>query len=71
MWPNLQKTVDLVTFTEEIPNENFIFCAVLWIPLNIRTLPVRRGRTKDLCTFSVKNDKPFVDSSTPQLLETR
>ena len=28
MWPNLQETVDLVTITEEILNENFIFCAV-------------------------------------------
>ena len=28
MWPNPQETVDLVTFTEEILNENFIFYAV-------------------------------------------
>ena len=27
MWPNPQFSVDLVTFTEEILNENFIFCA--------------------------------------------
>ena len=25
MWPNLQETVDLVTFTEEILNKNFHF----------------------------------------------
>ena len=25
MWPNPQETADLVTFTEEILNENFIF----------------------------------------------
>ena len=29
MWPNPQFPVDLVTFTEEIFMENFIFCAVL------------------------------------------
>ena len=31
MWPNSQKTADLVTFTEKIKSlmENFIFCAVL------------------------------------------
>ena len=28
MWPNPQKTTDLVTFTEEILNGKFIFCAV-------------------------------------------
>ena len=28
MWPNPQKAADLVLFTEEIPNANFIFCAV-------------------------------------------
>ena len=28
MLPNPQGTADLVTFTEEIVNENFIFCAV-------------------------------------------
>ena len=28
MWPNTQFPVDLVTFTEEILNENFIFLAV-------------------------------------------
>ena len=28
MWPNPQETADLVTFTEEILNGNFIFCAV-------------------------------------------
>ena len=27
MWPNLQETADLVTFTEEILKKNFIFCA--------------------------------------------
>ena len=31
MWPNPQKTVDLVTFTEEI--EKFIFCAVQYLEL--------------------------------------
>ena len=29
MWPNAQETVDLVAFTEEIPNEKLYFCAVL------------------------------------------
>ena len=29
MWPNPQETADLVTFNEEILQENFIFCAVL------------------------------------------
>ena len=29
MRPNLQETVDLVTFTEEIFNGNFIFWAVM------------------------------------------
>ena len=28
MWPNPQEAADLVTLTEEILNENFIFCAV-------------------------------------------
>ena len=28
MWPNLEETSDLTTFTEEILMENFIFCAV-------------------------------------------
>ena len=28
MWPNPQELADLVTFTEEILTENFIFCAV-------------------------------------------
>ena len=28
MWPNTQETTDLVTFTEEILNGNFIFCKV-------------------------------------------
>ena len=28
MWPNPQKTVDSVTITGEILNENFIFCEV-------------------------------------------
>ena len=27
MWPNPQEAADLVTLTEEILNENFIFCA--------------------------------------------
>ena len=27
---NLQFPADLVTFTEEIPNENFFFCSVLY-----------------------------------------
>ena len=37
----LQETTDLVTFTEEIFNENFIFC-VVWIPMkhNFRKLKV-------------------------------
>ena len=29
MWPNPQETADLVTFTEEILVESFIFCPVL------------------------------------------
>ena len=33
MWPNPQETADMVTFTEEIVNGNFIFCAV-WAVLN-------------------------------------
>ena len=28
MWPNPQFPADLVTFTEEFRNGNFIFCAV-------------------------------------------
>ena len=36
MWPNPQETVDLVTFTEEILNGNFIFCAV--VPGKVKTL---------------------------------
>ena len=33
MWPNPQETADLVTFTEEILKENFIFCAVIVLEL--------------------------------------
>ena len=29
MWPNMQETVDLVTFAEEILNEKFHLCAVI------------------------------------------
>ena len=29
MWPNPQETAALVTFTEKILMENFIFCTVL------------------------------------------
>ena len=29
MWPNPQETADLVTYTEEIRMEKFIFCAVM------------------------------------------
>ena len=29
MWPNPQETADLVTYTEKILTENFIFCVVL------------------------------------------
>ena len=28
MWTNPQETADVFTFTEEVLNENFIFCAV-------------------------------------------
>ena len=28
MWPNPRETADLITFTEETLNGNFIFCAV-------------------------------------------
>ena len=31
MWPNRQFPADLVTFTKEILNGNFIFCAVLLV----------------------------------------
>ena len=31
MWPNLQETADLVTFTEEALMGNFIFCAVMFL----------------------------------------
>ena len=30
MWPNLHKTEDLVTFTEEVLNGNFIFLCSVW-----------------------------------------
>ena len=32
MWPNPQFPSDLVTFTEEIPNEKLHFCAVSYSP---------------------------------------
>ena len=35
MWPNPQKTVDLVTFTKKSLMEKFIFCAVTLIYLLI------------------------------------
>ena len=38
MWPNLQEIADLVTFTRENLNENFIFCAVVSI---LRALSAR------------------------------
>ena len=31
MWPNPQETADLVAFTEEIFNEKYHFCAVLYL----------------------------------------
>ena len=30
MWPNLHKTEDLVTFTEEVLHGNFIFLCSVW-----------------------------------------
>ena len=33
MWSNPQFPADLVKFTEEILNENFIFCAALYLLL--------------------------------------
>ena len=36
MWPNPQETATSVNFTEEILNENFIFCAVnIWRVLRL------------------------------------
>ena len=35
MGPNPQETADLVTFTEEILNENSIFCAVKLLYVDI------------------------------------
>ena len=35
MGPNPQETADLVTFTVEILNENFIFCAVKLLYVDI------------------------------------
>ena len=44
MWPDPQETADLVTFTEEILNENFIFCAV-W-QLNLKQWKLKLLRIK-------------------------
>ena len=35
MWPKPHKIVDLVTFTEEVPNVKLIFCAVAVFKCNI------------------------------------
>ena len=54
MWPNSQETADLVTFTEEIINGNFIFCAVLHLePENSREMNNVPGMGK-LCKLLFK-----------------
>ena len=57
MWPNSQETANLVTFTEEILNENFILYAV-WAynagykifiePSQIQNLLINAGNCKTL-----------------------
>ena len=56
MWQNLQETVDLVTFNEEILNENFIFCAVLGICINNTNVIKYKGGT-EFKTDHTKNTK--------------
>ena len=38
MWPDPQETVNLVTFTEEILNGNFIFWAVFYAVFSLKIL---------------------------------
>ena len=38
MWPNLQETADLVTFTEEALMGNFIFCAVMFLSFTPKSM---------------------------------
>ena len=38
MWPNSLETVDLVTFTEEFQNENFIFSVVFHNNVSLKYL---------------------------------
>ena len=46
MWPNPEKTADLVTFAEEILNEKLHFCAVEYVayagiyPESIDSMPL-------------------------------
>ena len=40
MWTNSQETADLVTFTEQILMENFIFCAVWSEGIGLRSVKV-------------------------------
>ena len=40
MWPNLQKTADLVTFTEETFNGKQFFCVVLETKMFGKLMPI-------------------------------
>ena len=58
MWPNPQETSDLVTFTEEILNENFIFCAVEYgsntsqiVKFPLKISPVNVTKSAVFCGF--------------------
>ena len=59
MWPNLQFSVDLVTFTESFM-DNFIVCAVKYvkdIPENIKEKLNIHGRDFSIKTFTMKYPK--------------
>ena len=43
MWPNLQETADVITFTKEILNKNFIFGAV--VVLTLTCITSQNGQT--------------------------
>ena len=43
MWPNPEETADLVTFNEGILTENFIFCVVTVIKIEIMIKQFRQG----------------------------
>ena len=58
MWPNLQKTAVLVTFTEEVVKEKLHFCTVL-------VNNILYGKLVPWSEFPIKFDEKFKVTSVP------